>query len=136
MALEEESINLLAHRVVLKSFSLRETSVEQNLHHAYVRHDSLVHQWVAAEDAPEMAYVLDAERENVEHIIKEEQAHRVQVAALSQMQLHTMQQVKEWEKELQGLSVLLVEHQAMLQSAPERPHHALPQAPPPVIKPA
>ena len=39
------------------------------------------------EDAPEMARLLDAEMQSVEQIIEEEQAHRVQVAALSQMQL-------------------------------------------------
>ena len=34
-----------------------------------------------------MAQLLDAEMESVEQIIEEEQVHRVQVAALSQMQL-------------------------------------------------
>ena len=44
-------------------------------------------QQVATEDAPEMARLLDAKMHSVEQIIEEEQAHRVQVAALSQMQL-------------------------------------------------
>ena len=43
-------------------------------------------QWVAVENSPEMAHVLDAKRGNVEHIIEKEQVHRVQVAAMSQMQ--------------------------------------------------
>ena len=41
-----------------------------------------MHQWVAAEDAPEMAQLLDAKMQSVEQIIEEEQAHRVQVATL------------------------------------------------------
>ena len=41
-------------------------------------------QWVAAEDAQEMAQVLDVER-SMEQIIEEKQAHRAQVAALSYM---------------------------------------------------
>ena len=48
-----------------------------------------MHQWVAAEDALEMARVLDAKMQSVEQIIEEEEAHRVQVAALSQMQLQS-----------------------------------------------
>ena len=40
-------------------------------------------QWVATEDAPEMARLLDAEMQSVEQIIEEEQAHRAQVAALT-----------------------------------------------------
>ena len=52
MASKEESINLLAHREVLRSFSLREASVQQNVCHAHAHHDSLMHQWVAAEDVP------------------------------------------------------------------------------------
>ena len=40
-------------------------------------------QWVATEDAAEMARLLDAEMHSVEQIIEEEQAHRVQVAALT-----------------------------------------------------
>ena len=46
-----------------------------------------MHQWVVAEDALEMAQVLDAEHKSVEQIIEEEQPHRVQVAALTEMQL-------------------------------------------------
>ena len=52
-------------------------------------------QQVAAEDAPEMARLLDAKMYSVEQIIEEEQAHRVQVAALSQMQLEAMERVEE-----------------------------------------
>ena len=57
MASEEERINLLAHREVLRSFSHRktETSVEWNLFYAHTQHDSLMCQWVAVEDDPEMA---------------------------------------------------------------------------------
>ena len=61
-------------REVLRSFSLSdtETSVERNLWHAHAHHDSLMHQWVAVEDAPEMARLLDAEMQSVEHILEEE----------------------------------------------------------------
>ena len=57
MASEEELINMTACREVLRSFSLRETetSVEQNLWQAHAHHDSLMCQWVTAEDASEMA---------------------------------------------------------------------------------
>ena len=93
MASEEEVFNLSARREVLRSFSLSntETSVEHNLQHACAHHDSLLCQQVAAEDAPEMAQLLDTERESVEQITEVEQAHRVQVAALSQMQLQAME---------------------------------------------
>ena len=57
MASKEEVFNLSAHREVLRSFSLSDTktSVEQNLCHAHAHHDSLMCQWVVAEDAPGMA---------------------------------------------------------------------------------
>ena len=84
-------------------------------------------QWLAAEDAPEMAQVLDAEMHSVEQIIEEEQAHGVQVAALSQMQLQAMERVEEQERELRRLSSLMAEHQAILRTLPERPQ---PQSPP------
>ena len=89
----EESLNLLACSEVLRSFFLSNTemSVKQNLHHACTHHDSLMSQQVAAEDAPEMVQVLDAKRQSVEQIIEEELDHRVQVAALSQMQFQTME---------------------------------------------
>ena len=86
-----------------------------------------MHQWVAAEDAPEMARLLDAKMQSVEQIIEEEQAHRVQVAALSQMQLQAMERVAEQERELRRLSNLMAEHQAILRTLPERPQ---PQSPP------
>ena len=47
------------------------------------------------EDAPEMAQLLDAKMQSMEQIIEEEQAHRVQVSALSQMQLQAMERVEE-----------------------------------------
>ena len=92
---------MTARREVLRSFSLSETetSVKQNLRHAHTHHDSLMHQRVAVEDAPEMARFLDAKMQSVEQIIKEEQAHRSQVAALSQMQLQAMERVEEQERE-------------------------------------
>ena len=97
MASKEESLNLLACRDVLRPFSLSntETSVEQNLHNACTHH-----QWVAVEDAPEMAQVLDAKRSNIERIIEEVQAHGAQVAVLSQMQLQAMERVDVQKKEL------------------------------------
>ena len=68
-------------------------------------------------------------RENVEWIIEEEQAHRAQVAALSQMQHQALQREDKQEKELQRLNALLAEHQAILKSSPERPHQEISQAP-------
>ena len=64
----------------------------------------------------------------MEQIIEEQQAHRAQVAAISsQMQIQAMEKVEVQEKELQRLSVLLEEHQAVLRSSPERPHQEPPQ---------
>ena len=133
MASEEELINRTARREVLRSFSLSdtETSVERNLRRARTHHDSLMHQRVAAEDAPEMARLLDAEMQSMEHIIEEEQAHRAQVAALSQMQLQAMERVAEQERELRRLSELMAQHQAILTTSPERPQpQSLPVSPP------
>ena len=133
MASEEELINRTARREVLRSFSLSdtETSVERNLRRAYAHHDSLMCQRVAAEDAPEMARLLDAEMQSMEHIIEEEQAHRAQVAALSQMQLQAMERVAEQERELRRLSELMAQHQAILTTSPERPQpQSLPVSPP------
>ena len=61
MASKEEVLNVSACRKVLRSFSLSdtETSVDQNLCHAHVHHNSLMHQQVAAEDGPEIAQLLD-----------------------------------------------------------------------------
>ena len=94
-------------------------------------HDSLMCQWVAAEDAPEMARLLDAEMHSVEQIIEEEQAHRAQVAALSQMQLQAMERVEEQERELRRLSNLMAEHQAILRTLPESPQQQSPPTSPP-----
>ena len=80
-----------------------------------------MHQWVAVEDAPEMAQLLDAKMHSVEQIIEEEQAHRVQVAALSQMQLQAMERVEEQERELRRPSNLMAKHQAKLRTSPEGP---------------
>ena len=134
MASEEDLINRTARREVLRSFSLSETetSVERNLRRACAHHDNLMRQRVAAEDAPEMARLLDAEMASVEHIIEEEQAHRAQVAALSQMQLQAMERVEEQERELRRLSNLMAQHQAILTTSPERPQ---PQSPPPTSPP-
>ena len=124
---------MTARREVLRSFSLSETetSVEQNLRHARAHHDSLMHHQVAAEDAPEMARLLDAEMHSVEQIIEEEQAHRVQVAALLQMQLQAMERVEEQERELRRLSNLMAEQQAILRSMPQRPQTQTPPTSPP-----
>ena len=54
----------------------------------------------------------------MEQVIEEEQAHRAQVAALSQMQLQAMERVEAQERELRRLSALLVEHQAMFKIFP------------------
>ena len=86
---------------------------------------------VAAEDAPEMARLLDAEMHSVEQIIDEEQAPQVQVAALSQMQLQAMERVEEQERELRKLSNLMAEHQAILRTSPERPQTQSPPTSPP-----
>ena len=133
MASKEELINRTACREVLRSFSLSEmeTSVEQNLRRARAHHDSLMHQWLATEDAPEMARLLDAEMQSVEQIIEEEQAHKVQVAALSQMQLQTMERVAEQERELRRLSNLMAQHHAILTTSPESLQpQSLPVSPP------
>ena len=63
MASKEESINLLAHMEVLRSFSPSKTeaSMEQNLH-SHTHHDSIVCQWMATEDDLGMAWVLYAKR--------------------------------------------------------------------------
>ena len=58
---------------------------------------------------------------SVEQIIEEEQAYRMQVAALPQMQLQAMERVEEQERELRRLSNLMAEHQAILRTPPERP---------------
>ena len=123
---------MTACREVLRSFSLSETktSVEQNLQCACAHHDDLIHQWVAAEDAPEMARLLDAEMHSVEQIIEEEQAHRAQVAGLLQMQLQAMERVEEQEQDLRRLSNLMAEHQAILRTLPEGPEtQSLPTSP-------
>ena len=86
---------------------------------------------MAAEDAPEMAQLLDAKCESMEQIIEEEQPHRVQVASLLQMQLQAMERVEAQERKLTRLSALLVEHQALLRSSLERPQQESPQASPP-----
>ena len=86
---------------------------------------------MAAEDAPEMARLLDAKMHSMEQIIEEEQAHRVQVAALSQMQLQAMEKVEEQERELRRLSNLMAEHQAILRTLPERPQIQFPPTSPP-----
>ena len=128
MASKEEMLNLTAHREVLRSFSLSdtETSVVQNLQPAHAHHDSIMCQWVAVEDALEMAQLLDAEMQSMEQIIEEKQAHGVQVAALSQMQLQAMERVEEQERELRRLSALMAEQQAVLGSLPERPWQQFP----------
>ena len=88
-------------------------------------------QWEAAEDAPEMARLLDAEMHSVEQIIEEEQAHRAQVAALSQMQVQAMERLEEQERELWMLSNLMAKHQAILRTLPERPQVQSPPSSPP-----
>ena len=68
--------------------------------------------------------------QSVEQLIEEEQAHRVQVAALSQMQLQAMERVEEQERELRRLSNLIAKHQAILRTSPERPQQqSLPISP-------
>ena len=107
MASEDEVSNLSACREVLGSVYLSniKTNVEWNLCCACADHDSLMYQQVAAEDALEMAQLLHAERQSLEQIIVE-QACRVQVVSLSQMQPQAMERVEAQEKELCGLSAL------------------------------
>ena len=64
----------------------------------------------------------------MEQIIEEEQAHRAQMAVLSQMQLQAMERVESQERELRRLSALLPEHQVVLRSLPERLHQESLQA--------
>ena len=133
MASKEEILHLTACREVLRSFSLSDTemSVEQNLQCAHTHHDSLMCQQVVVEDAPEMVQLLDAKMGSVEQIIEEEQDYGAQVAAFLPNDLHAMERVEEQERELRRLSALLVEHQAILRSSPERPHQWSPQISPP-----
>ena len=133
MASEENLINMTARRKVLRSFSLSETetSVKWNLGWAHTHHNSLICQQVDAEDALEMVWLLDAEMHSVEQIMEEEQAHRIQVATLSQMQLQVMERVEEQERELRSLSNLMAEHQAILRTSPERPQQQSPPTSPP-----
>ena len=87
---------------------------------------------MAVEDALEMAQLLDAEHESMwadyrggagptghkwllSHKCSSSQWLRVEVQ----------------DREFRRLSALLVEHQAILRSSPERPHHESPQASPP-----
>ena len=116
---------------MLRSFSLSDTkmNVEHNIQCVHAHHNSLMHQQVAVEDAPEMAQVLDAEHESMEQIIEEVQAYRVQMVALTEMQLQAMEMVEQQERELRRLSALLVEHQDVLRSSPERPQQEPPQPP-------
>ena len=69
--------------------------------------------------------------QSVEQLIEEEQAHRAQVAALSQMQLQVIEMVEEQERELSRLSNLMAKHQAILRRLPERPQQQSPPSSPP-----
>ena len=66
-----------------------------------------------------------------EQIIEKEQAHRAQVAALSQMHLQAMERVEEQERELRRLSNLMAEHQAILRASPDGPQQQSPPTSPP-----
>ena len=68
---------------------------------------------------------------SVEQLIEEEQAHRAQVAALSQMQLQAMETVEVQERDMRRLSNLMAEHQAILRTSPERPQQETPPTSPP-----
>ena len=71
---------------------------------------------------------------SVEQIIEEEQAHRVQVATLSQMQLQAMERVEEQERELRSLSNLMAQHQANIKNISLRDlSSSLPQLHHPII---
>ena len=104
--------------------------MECNLQHTHAHHGSLMCQQVVAEDALQMAWVLDVEHESMEQIIEEEQVYRVQMAAFTQMQLQAFGRVEEQERELRRPSALLVEHQEVLRS-PEWPQQEPPQPLPP-----
>ena len=134
MASKEKVFNLSAKREVLRSFFLSDTemSVKHNLQCVHSHHDSSMCQWVAAEDAVEMAKLLDAELESVEQIIEEEQVHRVQVALFTEMQLQAMQSVEQQERDLRRVSALLVEHQEVLRSSPEMPQQEPSEPLPPI----
>ena len=73
-----------------------------------------------------------SECQETEHRVnfEEQQAHREQVVALSQIQLQAMEHVDAQEKELWRLSALLVEHWVLLKSLPERHHQDTTHAPP------
>ena len=65
----------------------------------------------------------------MEQIIGKEQAHRQQVAILTEMHLQAKERVEQQEREMRRLSALLVEHQEVLKSSPERPQQEPPQPP-------
>ena len=68
---------------------------------------------------------------SMEQVIEEEQAHRVQVAAISQIQLQAMDSMGEQEREVRRLSNLMAKHQAILRSSPEGPQQqSSPTSPP------
>ena len=73
-----------------------------------------------------MDQLLDAKSESMKQIIEEEQTYRMQVAALSQMQLQAMKKVEVQEKELWRLSALLEEHQALWDLCLKSPTKSLP----------
>ena len=123
----------MVHLEALQSFSPSDTGTSREcklccaLSHGH--HDSLTHKQVDVEDTLKIALLLDAEQERVECFIKKEQAHGLQAAALSQMQLQAMQKVEAQEKKLCRLSALLVEHQAIWQTLPRRLHDEALQVP-------
>ena len=85
-----------------------------------------MHQWVEAEDTPEMG--LGYQEKECEAGYRRGAGPQVQMAALSQMQLQAMERMDAQEKELWRPSALLVEHQMLLKSLLERPCQETTQA--------
>ena len=83
------SLNLLAYRDVLRYFSLRETetSVESNLQHACTHHNSLMYQKVAERMLQKWLRFWMLRDRAYSKLKKENQVHRAQVPAPSQMYL-------------------------------------------------
>ena len=61
----------------------------------------------AAEYQPALVEVMQEKEQELNRIIKEEQANKAQISVLSQMQLQTMERVEKQEQELRQLSAIL-----------------------------
>ena len=86
--MEEQDLDV-APQSALSSFTLSEAedSMELNLWCTHAYQEDLLWQMAAAEDQPALVEVMQEEKQELNNIIEEEQAHRAQISVLSQMQL-------------------------------------------------